>query len=123
MHSPGRSWAALGPGLFEHVYKVILAYEFSKQHLAIERQVGLPTIFKPFPFAYLCVALREALLSLVPASKQHLAVERQGGLSTIFKPFPFAYLYAPLRETLLSLVRANLRRIGVNLGTEISQYN
>ena len=38
--------AALGPGLFEHVYEVILAYELGKQHLAVERQVPIPIIYE-----------------------------------------------------------------------------
>src|SRR5687767_5274153 len=37
----------LGPGLFESVYESIMAYEFSdKNHLFVQRQVGLPVIWE-----------------------------------------------------------------------------
>jgi len=38
LDSAFRVHSALGPGLFEHVYEVILAYELRKQHLLINFQ-------------------------------------------------------------------------------------
>src|SRR5215471_13965963 len=103
LDSAFRIHSVLGPGLFENVYEVIMAYELRKQHLQVARQVPIPSCTwasrkgiglsdpihldrrrviraaTPCPtsylgstfhtawqtnFAYLCVTLREAALSL-----------------------------------------------------------
>jgi GxxExxY protein len=45
-----RVHSAIGPGLFEHVYEVILAYELRKQNLAVERQVPIPIVYEQIEF-------------------------------------------------------------------------
>jgi hypothetical protein len=47
LDSAFRIHSALGPGLFEHVYEVILAYELRKQHLQVARQVSIPIVSGP----------------------------------------------------------------------------
>ena len=42
LDSAFRIHSALGPGLLEHVYEVILAYELRKQNLEVARQVPTP---------------------------------------------------------------------------------
>ncbi len=41
---------ALGPGLLEAVYEVILARELKERNLRIERQVSVPIIYKEMKF-------------------------------------------------------------------------
>ncbi len=41
---------ALGPGLLESVYEVILAYELEQHGLQVERQVIVPIIYKELHF-------------------------------------------------------------------------
>ncbi|MBV8414932.1 MAG: GxxExxY protein [Verrucomicrobia bacterium] len=43
LDSAFRVHSAVGPGLYEHVYEVILAHELKKQNLMAERQVPLRT--------------------------------------------------------------------------------
>ena len=45
-----RVHAALGPGLFESVYEAALKYELEKSGLMVQRQVGLPMIYKEIKF-------------------------------------------------------------------------
>jgi GxxExxY protein len=40
----------LGPGLFESVYEVIMAYELKKRGLAAERQKAMPIIYDDIRF-------------------------------------------------------------------------
>ena len=44
LDSAFRVHSALGPGLFEHVYEVILAHELRNQHLEVARQVPIPIV-------------------------------------------------------------------------------
>jgi GxxExxY protein len=48
LDSAFRIHSVLGPGLFEHVYEVIPAYELGKQHLQVARQVPIPIVYRPF---------------------------------------------------------------------------
>ena len=50
LDSAFRIHSALGPGLFEHVYEVILAYELKKQHLEVGRQVPIPIVYDGIAF-------------------------------------------------------------------------
>jgi len=50
LDSAFRVHSALGPGLFEHVYEVILAYELRKQNLEVARQVPIPIIYNGLEF-------------------------------------------------------------------------
>jgi GxxExxY protein len=50
LDSAFRIRSALGPGLFEHVYEVILAYELGKQHLQVARQVPIPIVYDGVEF-------------------------------------------------------------------------
>jgi GxxExxY protein len=45
-----RVHSVIGPGLFEHVYEVILAYELRKQQLTVERQVPIPIVYEEIEF-------------------------------------------------------------------------
>jgi GxxExxY protein len=45
-----RVHAALGPGLFESVYEAALKYGLEKSGLKVQRQVGLPMIYKEIKF-------------------------------------------------------------------------
>ncbi|MEO0005852.1 MAG: hypothetical protein RJA20_48 [Bacteroidota bacterium] len=45
-----RVHAALGPGLFESVYEAALKYELEKSGLQVQRQVGLPMVYKEIKF-------------------------------------------------------------------------
>jgi len=40
----------LGPGLFESVYEVVLAYELKKRGLHVERQVAVPIVYRGLHF-------------------------------------------------------------------------
>jgi GxxExxY protein len=44
LDSAFRIHSAVGPGLYEHVYEVILAHELRKQHRMAERQVPIPIV-------------------------------------------------------------------------------
>ena len=50
LDSAFRIHSALGPGLFEHVYEVILAYELKKQQLQVARQVPIPIVYDGLEF-------------------------------------------------------------------------
>ena len=50
LDSAFRIHSALGPGLFEHVYEVILANELKKQHLEVARQVPIPIVYDGIEF-------------------------------------------------------------------------
>jgi len=45
-----RVHSALGPGLFEHVYEVIMAHELRKQNLEVARQVPIPIVYDGLEF-------------------------------------------------------------------------
>jgi GxxExxY protein len=45
-----RVHSALGPGLFENVYEVILAHELRTQHLQVARQVPIPIVYDGIVF-------------------------------------------------------------------------
>jgi GxxExxY protein len=38
------------PGLYEHVYEVILAHELRNQHLEVARQVPIPIVYDEIEF-------------------------------------------------------------------------
>ena len=50
LDSAFRVHSALGPGLFEHVYEVILAHELKNQHLEVARQVPIPIVYDGIEF-------------------------------------------------------------------------
>ena len=50
LDSAFRIHSALGPGLFDNVYEVIMAYELRKQHLQVARQVPIPTVYDGIEF-------------------------------------------------------------------------
>jgi GxxExxY protein len=50
LDSAFRIHSVLGPGLFEHVYEVILANEIKKQHLQVARQVAIPIVYDGIEF-------------------------------------------------------------------------
>jgi GxxExxY protein len=50
LDSAFRVHSAVGPGLYEHVYEVILAHELKKQHLMVERQVPIPIVYEGIEF-------------------------------------------------------------------------
>jgi len=50
LDSAFRVHSALGPGLFEHVYEVILAHELRNQHLEVARQVPIPIVYDGIEF-------------------------------------------------------------------------
>jgi GxxExxY protein len=50
LDSAFRVHSALGPGLFEHVYEVILAHELRKQNLEVARQVPIPIVYDGIEF-------------------------------------------------------------------------
>jgi GxxExxY protein len=50
LDSAFRIHSALGPGLFEHVYEVVLTYELEKQHLEVARQVPIPIVYDGIEF-------------------------------------------------------------------------
>src|ERR1700751_2323200 len=50
LDSAFRVHSALGPGLFENVYEVILAHELRTQHLQVARQVPIPIVYDGFVF-------------------------------------------------------------------------
>ena len=50
LDSAFRVHSALGPGLFEHVYEVVLAHELKKQHLEVARQVPIPIRYDGIEF-------------------------------------------------------------------------
>jgi GxxExxY protein len=50
LDSAFRVHSALGPGLFEHVYEVILAHELRKQNLEVARQVPIPIVYDGLEF-------------------------------------------------------------------------
>ena len=50
LDSAFRVHSALGPGLFEHVYEVLLAHELKKQHLEVARQVPIPIRYDGIEF-------------------------------------------------------------------------
>jgi GxxExxY protein len=41
---------ALGPGLLETVYEIVLAYELKKRHLRVERQRAIPIAYEELQF-------------------------------------------------------------------------
>ena len=50
LDSAFRIHSALGPGLLEHVYEVILAYKLRKQNLEVARQVPIPIVYDGLEF-------------------------------------------------------------------------
>ena len=50
LDSAFRIHSALGPGLLEHVYEVILAYKLRKQNLEVARQVPIPIVYDVLEF-------------------------------------------------------------------------
>ena len=50
LDSAFRVHSTVGPGLYEHVYEVILAYELKKQNLLVERQVPIPIVYEEIKF-------------------------------------------------------------------------
>jgi GxxExxY protein len=50
LDSAFRIHSAVGPGLYEHVYEVILAHELRKQHLTAKRQVPIPIVYEGIEF-------------------------------------------------------------------------
>ena len=50
LDSAFRVHSALGPGLFEHVYEVILAHELRKRHLELARRVPIPIVYDGIEF-------------------------------------------------------------------------
>src|SRR5271157_229563 len=50
LDSAFRVHSALGPGLFEHVYEVILVHELRNQHLEVARQVPIPIVYDGVEF-------------------------------------------------------------------------
>ena len=50
LDSAFRIHSGLGPGLLEHVYEVILAYELRKQSLEVARQVPIPIAYDGLAF-------------------------------------------------------------------------
>jgi GxxExxY protein len=50
LDSAFRVHSAVGPGLYEHVYEVILAHELKKQNLMAERQVPIPIVYEGIEF-------------------------------------------------------------------------
>ena len=50
LDSAFRVHSKVGPGLYEHVYEVILAYDLKKQNLLVERQVPIPIVYEEIKF-------------------------------------------------------------------------
>ena len=50
LDSAFRVHSALGPGLFEHVYEVIVANELRKQNLEVARQVPIQIVYDGLEF-------------------------------------------------------------------------
>ena len=98
----------LGPGLFESVYESVLAFELEGRGLRVERQKGLPVVFKGRDMG---VGFR---LDLLVESRVVVEVKSVEALAPVHTRQLITYLrLADVRVGLLLNFNVNLMRDGI----------